>query len=207
MSKLAAAWKLLRLLGRIPLKPLVVLWLIFKKTGLWIPIVLTVLLYPSIRGQYTYLTVEHGVHPVIGVVGAFGAELGGAIFALWNTLPLLVQGTSFEIAVLLLGASTALMNVVAYFYMWHFSLKVLEGDNLSPLTIHLIGGLVLTLLVVIAVLIEFYVLPVDAGRLPGMTYYLSNPELFLDLGGGEAVNQSVNETVNQSINATNTTTS
>lgn len=193
------------LLGRIGFRTLYFSYLLLKRTGLWVLLIAMVVILPQLLGTYTYLR-AHGVAWYFAIPSSFGVEMGGAMFTAWNNLnALAASGAEFSAIALTIGIATSITGILWYWYFW-FKANKLFARTMSTVPILLLGAIVFSLMIVITMMVDMYVLPEQTLRVSGMTFFLEHPQAASEplsalFSGAEytppnstIVNQTTNET-------------
>jgi hypothetical protein len=173
--------KLLSLLGTAwsnKFVPFALIYGLMKRMGLVYPMLFLVLVFPSLIGTFAYLSSE-GLHPLLAVIATVGIQFGGQFIEVWNAFWQIQAGVSLvEGAVIVLGASTSILRLLWYYYIWNWI-----SDNAEPTVSNIskfvVATIILGMATGFALLVDVYVLP-SSSHLSGYTYVFSNPEIILD---------------------------
>lgn len=152
-------------------------------------------------GTYSYLR-YYGLNPIISFVATVGIEFGGVFFEVVNILKQLGGAYPTEILVLLIGLLWTLNRLIYGIAIFH-KFNEWFGSQDNPQIYSLLVGLAILIpTVTVAVVIDLYVLPADAQRVPGIVYTLSNLDSTImplaDSAGDYFLQDTANQTVNQS---------
>lgn len=175
-------------------------FLLLKRTGLWIVLVMLVSIIPQLLGSYTYLR-SQGLEWYYALVSAFGVEMGGAMFTMWNNFNgILAGGVEFSTIALVIGMGTSITTMLWMIYLW-FKANRLMVKTMPTLPIIIIGMLVFGLMLINTLMIDQYVLTDQSLRVSGMTIFLEHPQESikpLTEGNYTAPNSTLyNQTANQ----------
>lgn len=209
MGLLGKLWTVLKYGGKIPFKPIIILFKMLKSSSLILVFLFFVMVVPSIMGTYSYLQ-YHDVPWYFAVFSSIGIEFGGPIFTILNSLEAYHYAAGpVEKILVLLGIPSAILGAAWFFFGWHRINRFVEGRDLSPMWVHGLGIVFLSMAVVIALMTDQYMLPEESLRVSGLTYFFNSPraalEPLLNLAGtsfepAELLNQStvINQTVQNS---------
>jgi hypothetical protein len=173
---------------------------------MWYLFLFFVLVVPSLYGTYSYLTSQE-LHPLLAVVATIGMQFGGQVIEVWNAV-WSIQGASLaEGFVIFLGASTSILRLLWYYYVWNWI-----ADNTEPTVSNaskaFVGTLLLLMATGFAVLGDVYAVPA-APHLSGATHVLTNPDILTqplaELLGQAASDPGTQEALNQTVNNSNIT--
>jgi hypothetical protein len=198
-----------RLLGPLSSKlfPPILIYKLLKKLKLWYLFLFFVLVVPSLYGTYAYL-VSQELNPVLALIATVGMQFGGQGIEVWNAAWTIIGGVSLlEGFVVVLGASTSILRLLWYYYVWNWIADNTE-PTVSNATKFVVGSAFLLMATAFALLVDIWALP-NAPHLSGYTYVLSNPEILTEplsqLFGQAPAEPAAQEALNQTVNNSNVT--
>lgn len=163
------------------------------------------LLIPDMVGYFALLR-SYEVHPLVAVGASIGLEFGGAPLTIYNSLMALPKAGGIESVWIIFAIFPAFLSMAAFFIFWIKISTVVEGRNISKFWIWITGIIVFTLLFIIALLTELYILPMDAPRVGGLAYAFSNLEMafkpVVDLVQTNVIQQGGTENATEALNTT-----
>lgn len=182
------AWKFSKLL-----KPLGIIWSGLRSGRFWSVIVFFAVIIPAIVGNYFQLT-DMGLNWLLALITAVPVELGGQFLSVYNGYLAYQEGLDVRNLVLLVTAVSSAITLWWYSVFWKSFARFLEGDNLSPMFIYLIGFVIFGLMMVVAVMVDMFALDQSIQRFSGITYWFENPDesrMAMDYLYNESVNHSM----------------
>jgi len=193
-----------KLLGPLTSKffPPILIYKLLKKLNLLYLSLFFVLVLPSLYGTYSYL-VSQDLNPVLSLIATVGIQFGGQLIEVWNAAWTILGGvTLLEGFLVFFGASTSILRLLWYYYVWNWIADNTE-PTVSNVTKFVVGTGFLLMATGFALLVDQWVLTY-APHLSGYTYIFSNPDVVVEplmqaLGQAPAEpSEALNKTVNNS---------
>ena len=196
---LGSLWVIIRLVSKKSLVWAFAAYSLMKKFNLHMVVLFFILVVPELLGSYRFL-IDNGVEWYIAAPGAFGAEAGGSVFTVINNLLAVFSQSAFTVPVLLIGVITSITTFLWYIWLFYKILGFFQGMN--PVTKLFLGSVILSLMMIITIMIDMYILPQEDIRVGGMTYFIENPgeslsplfEFLSEQESGQGINETVNST-------------